>query len=1039
MAVLVAVAGTVGGAVGWGVAESQPVAAAPPGDDAIVAFVVRGVGNGHGRGLSQWGAYGRALAGQTWTQILDTYYSNTTLGDRPGAQIRVRLTRWNGSATVGVLSQGGTAAWSAGGGGGSSGHRALYAQEVAPNQFRVYGSANYVCPGAAVLVVPTQPLAPGATGQAVSQLQQVLAHLGHNPGPIDGIYGAQTTTAVKAFQGAVGLPPTGSWNQADWEAAQAKLGPTNPAGWTELTSAPVAGPIRFSSGVDDATAPRGSVLGVCTSTSIAKHYRGVIELTHRPANNYVVNDLPVDTYLRGVIPAEVPASWGDGGGGAGMHALRAQAVAARSYAISQNRYDDANTCDTPSCQVYEGADREDPRTDAAIADTAGKVRLWPDGRVVSTEFSASNGARTAGGSFPAVDDAQYDDQPGNPLHVWTRVIDADTMAATFNLSSAAGVRTEPNPASPWEGVWANRVVLEGSRTVDALGFRSAFGLPSHGFEIVPVTRQTTSITTFAYIGDSVGEGISGKSGDAGPLPALLEGVHARQYWNSRGGRPTGGGSDDGVAAAAGVPTGTDVAVVELGYNDTPSRMPERIDAVMQTLRNRGVRQVLWATVSERSGKTDYAPTNAAIRAAAERWPELSVIDWHAASAHPGATRWYSSDGVHLTTTGNAEFSLWLREHILDATARPLAANSVYRVPLLGLAGLPAGATAGAAGLAGVALNVTAVNPRSPGWLRVWDCAAPVEPDTSSVNYMTVGGVEPNAVVVPLAATSAEVCIRTKESTHVVVDVAGWFPADSGTEAGILQPAAGRLIDTRDPSIGALPAQGVLTVPVLGQVGVPADGVVGLALNVTAVEPAAAGWLRVWDCATPEPDTSSVNYLRPGVVEPNAVIVPLAPGSPGEVCVRTKSATHVIVDVAGWFSAGAESAAGRVIDTRQSAPAAAQSVLRVPVSGVAGVPETGVAGVALNVTATEAAAAGWLRVWDCAAPEPDTSSVNYLAGATEPNAVVVPFSDDSTGEVCVRTKERTHVIVDVAGWFSRGVAPAAGRIADTRYGLGPLPE
>ena len=1016
---------------------SVPAAAAPPGDDAIVAFVVRGVGNGHGRGLSQWGSYGRALAGQSWTQILDTYYAGTSLGDRPGAQIRVRLTGWNGSATVGVLSQGSSAAWNGGNHVGSGGHRALYAQETAPNVFDVYASANYLCPGAAALVVPTQPLGLNASGTAVTQLQQVLTHLGHAPGSIDGQYGTQTEAGVKRFQAAEGLTQNGAWNQAEWEAAQARIGPSNPAGWT-LIAGSVSGPIRFSSGVDESSAAPGAVLGVCTTSGPIKHYRGVVELTHQASSNYVVNELAVENYLRGVIPVEVPAGWGDGGGGAGMHALRAQSVAARSYAISQQRYNESDTCDTSSCQVYQGADKEDPRTNAAIADTSGKVRVWPDGRVVSTEFSASNGPSTAGGDFPVVDDVQYDDLPGNPLHVWTRVIDADTMATTFGLTSAAGVRTEPAPGSRFNGVWGNRVALGGGRTVDALGFRSAFGLPSHGFELVPITRTTTSATTFAYIGDSVGEGISGKTGEAGPLPALLEGVHATQFWNSRGGRPAGGsGIDNGATVAASVPPGTDLAVVELGYNDSPSQMPGRIDAVMQALRSRGVGQVLWVTVSERRASYDYAATNAAIRAAAERWPELAVIDWKGASEHVGAARWYSSDGVHLTTTGNAEFSLWLREHILHATARPVAAGSVYRVPVLGLAGLPPGSSAGAAGLAGVALNVTAVNPRSPGWLRVWDCAAP-EPDTSSVNYMTAGGVEPNAVVVPLATTSTEVCIRTKESTHVIVDVAGWFPADSGG-AGILQPAAGRLIDTRDAALAAVPAQGIMRVQVLGQVGVPAVGVAGVALNVTAVEPVSAGWLRVWDCAAPEPDTSSVNYMRPGVVEPNAVVVPLGPGSTGEVCVRSLVESDVLVDVAGWFSAGTQAAAGRVLDTRPTAPLDTGEILRVPMLGAAGVPAAGVAGVALNVTAVEPDAAGWLRVWDCAAPEPDTSSVNYLAGATEPNAVIIPFSADSTGEVCVKTKARTDVLVDVAGWFDTGVAPAAGRIADTRYGIGPLPQ
>ena len=65
--------------------------------------------------------------------------------------------------------------------------------------------------------------------------------------------------------------------------------------------------------------------------------------------------LLIENYLKGVLPREVPASWGNAGGGAGMNALWAMAVAARSFAHSQGRYTYAQTCDTATCQVYGGA------------------------------------------------------------------------------------------------------------------------------------------------------------------------------------------------------------------------------------------------------------------------------------------------------------------------------------------------------------------------------------------------------------------------------------------------------------------------------------------------------------------------------------------------------------------------------------------------------------------------------------------------------------------------------------------------------------
>jgi lysophospholipase L1-like esterase len=1029
------------GLLGAWLPPTQRAAAAPAGDDTVIGFVVRGVGNGHGRGMSQWGAFGRALAGHSWQNILDAYYGGTVLGDVTPTNVRVRLTSWDNVATLGVISRLGAARWSSANSGSTNDYPSLYATEVAPNVFDVFGSSTHGCPGATTVVVPMVDMAPGSEGPDVIKLQQLLAHFGHDPGPFDGIFGDMTATAVRAFQAESGLAQTGEWHSPEWTTAQARLNQEGQTSWNQLAD-DVSGPVVFTTTADQSASAPGEVLGACRASGAVQHYRGSIELHSSADGNRVVNSVSVENYLRGVVPKEVSASWGDAGGGQGINSLRAQAVAARSYGLTQSRYTYAGTCDTPSCQVYGGAATrgsagtgnyvrvEHANTDQAILDTAGKVRKWShDGTLVSTEFSASNGPRTAGGSFPPVDDP-FDDVPDNPLHRWTRVVDADAIAAAYGLSRADTVHTAHDAGSPYDGVWANEVVLGDGATRSAWDFRNDFGLPAPGFELVPIRRDTTSVLSFAFIGDSVGVGVAGEA--TSPLRTVIEGVHASQMFDSRGGRTT----LEGAQVAATVPEGTDLVVVELGYNDSPATMPARIDSLMQALRNRRVGQVLWVTVSERRESTDYDMTNDAIRGATARWPELSVIDWNAASAGVSADRWYSDD-VHLTGTGNAEFALWLREQILDATAQPVDAGQLYRVPVLGLGGVPAGATAGAAGVGGAALNVTAVGPSGPGYLRLWDCAAP-EPDTSSVNWTASGAIAPNAVLVPLAADgTGEVCLRPLVRTHVIVDVAGYFPAASGV--GVLHGAAGRAADTR--TSGRVGAGQMIRVPLLGVAGIPSGadsngaGVTGAALNVTAVNPAAAGYLRVWDCAGPEPDTSSVNFTTAGAVEPNAVVVPLT--GPGEVCVRSLVQTDVIVDVAGWFSGGVRPAAGRARDTRGEGRMSANAVLRVPVYGRAGVP-TGAAGVALNVTAVNPVGPGYLRVWDCNAPEPDTSSVNFLtAGSVEPNAVIVPLT--GSGEVCVRTLVETDVLVDIAGWFDAGVASAGGRIADTRYGIGPTPS
>src|SRR5262249_24483884 len=153
----------------------------------------------------------------------------------------------------------------------------------------------------------------------------------------------------------------------------------------------------------------------------------------------------------------------------------------------------------------------------------------------------------------------------------------------------------------------------------AWDFRNAFGLPSPGFELVPVTRDVTGRGSFAFIGDSVGQGVAGT--ESSELRVALDGVFTSTNYDSIVSRRTQGGSiPAGVSAANAVPVGTDLVLVELGYNDDPASMPGRIDAVMTALRNRQVHRVAWVNVSQR--RPEFAATNAAIANARNKWGEL---------------------------------------------------------------------------------------------------------------------------------------------------------------------------------------------------------------------------------------------------------------------------------------------------------------------------------------------------------------------------------------------------------------------------------
>ncbi len=170
----------------------------------------------------------------------------------------------------------------------------------------------------------------------------------------------------------------------------------------------------------------GAMLTVCATE---RPYRGSLQpVVDDDGVSRLVNHVPLEAYLRGVVPRESPASWADLGDGAGAAALRAQAVAARSYARAEDRYAYADSCDTTACQVYGGAADEDPRTDRAVEDTAGQVRLSGDGSVARTEFSSSSGGWTAGGEFPAVED---DGDARSPRHDWVLEVPVARVQAAW--------------------------------------------------------------------------------------------------------------------------------------------------------------------------------------------------------------------------------------------------------------------------------------------------------------------------------------------------------------------------------------------------------------------------------------------------------------------------------------------------------------------------------------------------------------------------------------------------------------------------------
>ncbi|MBS6174228.1 MAG: SpoIID/LytB domain-containing protein [Clostridiales bacterium] len=142
----------------------------------------------------------------------------------------------------------------------------------------------------------------------------------------------------------------------------------------------------FDSGIVEAAPTGDNPLSVTFSDGTKRQYFGTVELERRQDGISVINELPLETYLRGVVPHEMPVDFGE-------TALQAQAITARSYAYNQfyaNSYCGygAHLADTVASQVYLGADTAE-LSDAAIKATEGKC-LTAGNEVVTTYFYSTS-------------------------------------------------------------------------------------------------------------------------------------------------------------------------------------------------------------------------------------------------------------------------------------------------------------------------------------------------------------------------------------------------------------------------------------------------------------------------------------------------------------------------------------------------------------------------------------------------------------------------------------------------------------------------
>ncbi|MEV8624170.1 N-acetylmuramoyl-L-alanine amidase [Streptomyces sp. NBC_01268] len=260
----------------------------------------------------------------------------------------------------------------------------------------------------------------------------------------------------------------------------------------------------------------------------------------------------------------------------------------------------------------------------------------------------------------------------------------------------------------------------------------------------------------------------------------------------------------------------------------------------------------------------------------------------------------------------------------------------------------------------------------------------------------------------------------------------------------------RLMDTRSglgvPKAKVGPA-GEVTLQVAGQGGVPATGAGAVVLNVTATGPTATSFVSVYPNGTARTSASNLNFTA-GKTIPNLVVVPVVDG-------KVKFYNHagsvdLIADVTGYYAKDTSGSTHvnlgplRLMDTRAGtgvakAKVGADSTVDLQVAGVSGVPADKVTAVVLNVTATNPTAGSFVSVFPHGTARTSASNLNFTAGQTIPNLVVVPVVD---GKVSFYNKSGSvDLLADITGYFTSENTGASHinlgpkRLMDTRSGLG----
>jgi hypothetical protein len=273
-------------------------------------------------------------------------------------------------------------------------------------------------------------------------------------------------------------------------------------------------------------------------------------------------------------------------------------------------------------------------------------------------------------------------------------------------------------------------------------------------------------------------------------------------------------------------------------------------------------------------------------------------------------------------------------------------------------------------------------------------------------------------------------MRLKHIAAFAIGITAFFPKVSRGQTPPLEfktvPPC-RVVDTRTPDGGPKMAAGSTRSFLPSTNCFVPPSAAAYSLNVTVVPDSTLGYLTIWPTGEPQPLVSTLN--SDGRIKANAVIVPAGTG--GKVSVFVTDATHVVIDINGYFLPDNTQGAGlqfypvapcRVADTRKATgPLGGPFLIGgapgrpfQPLSSNCNIPST-VQAYSMNFTAVPHGPLGYLTVWPTGQSQPLVSTLNASTGAITANAAIVPAAAD--GSISVFASNDTDLVIDINGYFA----------------------